>query len=156
MFKTVEYSGLLISPYPFLDLPYALPVHPEYVAPIAAAAQPPQVPLGPVPAPQIRVTAPATNPIVIPARSSRQLPLTPALVDPGRHLEEYAASYSRNVQCHCVADMIPTVSASQSHEAPADRVHSPSRAHSTAAAHSCIPAQSSVPVSYTLVPSSQC
>ncbi|KAG1937623.1 hypothetical protein F2P79_018082 [Pimephales promelas] len=75
-------------PYPFPDLPYALPIHSEYVDPLAAARQSPQAPHGPLPAPSIRVTASATNPLVMPACGSRYLSQGPALVDPGRHLED--------------------------------------------------------------------
>ncbi|KAG1929322.1 hypothetical protein F2P79_022979 [Pimephales promelas] len=60
----------------------------KYVDPLAAARQSPQAPHGPLPAPSIRVTASATNPLVMPACGSRYLSQCPALVDPGRHLED--------------------------------------------------------------------
>ncbi|KAK0139052.1 hypothetical protein N1851_024407 [Merluccius polli] len=93
----------------------------------------------------------------MPVRSSLHLPPTPALADPGRPLQGYVVSHPRNIQCHSVADLIPTVSVSQSHEVPADQGHYPSRPHFAASAYPGIPgpAQSSVPVSYILVPPAQ-
>ena len=79
-------------PYPVPNLSYPPLVHPEHVAPIAPALQPPQALPGPAPASQTRGTAPANNPVDMPVRSPLHLPPAPALADPGRPLQGYVVT----------------------------------------------------------------